>query len=117
MKAIVLGMLFPLATLNTGNSDRTTTSVLNDVMPGLITLAVVAAWLALIVLGRPDNVDLTDIVRIVIAFYFGQHVAMAAARGILSSTATATQAATAAATAASTAQAAAVQAATNGGKP
>ena len=108
----MLGLMFPLSTLNTGSSDKTTATVLNDVMPGLITLAVVAVWLALTALGRAVPDSLNAILQVVVGFYFGQHVAMAAARGIIASNLTATEAATAAATSASAAQAAAVTAAT-----
>jgi hypothetical protein len=111
VNSVVLGMLFPLSTLNTGTSDKSSATVLNDIMPGLITLAVVAVWLGLTALGRTVPDSLNAILQVVVGFYFGQHVAMAAARGIIASNLTATEAATAAATSATAAQAAAVNAA------
>ncbi len=110
MKSVVFGMLFPLATLNTGNSDRTSATALNDIMPGLITLAVVAVWLGLTALGRPVPDALNAILQVVVGFYFGQHVAMAAARGIIASNSAAANAVVTAAKVATDATAAAVAA-------
>jgi hypothetical protein len=107
---LVLGMLFPLATLNTGTQDKTSATVLNDIMPGLITLAVVAVWLGLTALGHPVPDSLNAILQVVVGFYFGQHVAMAAARGIIASNTAAADAVVSAAKAATDATAAAVAA-------
>ncbi|MCR4341885.1 MAG: hypothetical protein NUW01_18570 [Gemmatimonadaceae bacterium] len=81
-------------------------------MPGLITLAVVGVWLALMALGRPVPDALGAILQVVVGFYFGQHVAMAAARGIISSNVIASDAAASAASAATSAAVAATTAAT-----
>jgi hypothetical protein len=111
VSGLVFNLLFPLASIPTPTGDRRASDVLNDIMPGLITLAVVAVWLALIAIGRPVPDALAAILQVVVGFYFGQHVAMAAARGILASNASASDAAAGAATAASNAQVAAVAAA------
>lgn len=107
MGNLLLGLLFPLATIDTSGASRRPSDVLNDVMPGVITLAVVGVWLALTALGRSVPDALNAILQVVVGFYFGQHVAMAAARGIISSATTAASAAQTASAAAATATVAA----------